>query len=380
MAEKENKTLSRVVLSKAKRIVVKVGSAVLAREEGLNIDVVRDLSAQLAALKKQGRQITLVSSGAVAAGSGRLPEHASPRSILEKQALAAVGQGQLMHAYEEAFKDFDIQVAQILLTRDGLIARERYLNAKNTLNTLLQWGIMPIVNENDTVATEELQFTDNDQLAALMVNLVDAELLICLSDIDGLYDKDPGEYSDTRRIPDVIDVDEGILDLATDKPGRAGRGGMRSKLLSARLVTACGVPMVVAGGRTPQVLERLFSGEELGTFFHSYGKKIYGKKPWIAFTLVREGRLILDDGAVRAIKSRGKSLLPVGVKEVVGNFDPGACVNCCDKSGKEIAAGISNYGSSELRRILGCKTDEIRAQIGYLKKNEVIHRDNMVIF
>lgn len=371
--------MGREVLSSARRVVIKVGSAVLADARGLDLSIIASLSSQIARLVREGREVVLVSSGAVAAGRGKLPEHAASRTVPEKQALAAVGQGRLMHAYEEAFDRHGISVAQILLTREGLISRVRYRNAKNTFRTLLDWGIVPIVNENDTVATEELQFTDNDQLATVVVNLVDAELLVCLSDIDGLYDRDPREHPDARLIPEVEVVDDSVLDRAGKRPGRAGRGGMRSKLLGARMVTACGVPMAVVGGRTPSVLDRLFGGEALGTFFRSARRRISGRKPWIALTLAREGRIGLDPGAVRAILEQGKSLLPVGITAVEGEFAQGACVVCLDGEGREIAIGLSNYGADEIRKLIGCKTPEIPDIIGHPCTEEVIHRDNLVV-
>jgi len=371
--------MGREVLQSARRIVIKVGSAVLADERGLDPSMISDLSSQMARLVREGREVVLVSSGAVAAGKGKLPEHAFPRTVPEKQALAAVGQGRLMHAYEEAFDRHGISVAQILLTREGLISRVRYRNAKNTFRTLLDWGIVPIVNENDTVATEELQFTDNDQLATVVVNLVEAELLVCLSDIDGLYDRDPREHGDARLIPEVAVVNDDVLALAGEKPGRAGRGGMRSKLLGARMVTACGVPMVIVGGRTPSVLARLFGGDCIGTFFRSTRRRISGRKPWIALTLAREGRIELDPGAVKALLDQGKSLLPVGITGVDGEFEHGACVVCLDREGREIAIGISNYSSAEIRKLIGCKTSEISGIIGHPWTEEVIHRDNLVV-
>ncbi|MBW1939025.1 MAG: glutamate 5-kinase, partial [Deltaproteobacteria bacterium] len=238
----------RKFLQSVRRVVIKVGSAVLADENGLNDQVIADLCAQVASLRKEDREVTLVSSGAIAAGMGKILELQAPKTVPEKQAMAALGQGRLIQAYEDAFRYHGINVAQILLTREGLVSRYRYLNAKNTLRTLLNWGIIPIINENDTVATEELQFTDNDALAVLIVNLVEAEVLICLSDVDGLYDRDPREKANGQRIPEVPKVDKSITDLASDYLGRAGRGGMKSKLEAAQMVTACGIPMVVAKG------------------------------------------------------------------------------------------------------------------------------------
>ena len=369
----------RKFLQSVRRVVIKVGSAVLTDENGLDDQVIADLCAQVASLRKEDREVTIVSSGAIAAGMGKMLELKSPTTVPEKQAMAALGQGRLIQAYEDAFKNHGIHVAQILLTREGLVSRYRYLNAKNTLRTLLQWGIIPIINENDTVATEELQFTDNDALAVLIVNLVEAEVLICLSDVDGLYDRDPREKANAQRIPEVSKVDKSITDLASDYLGRAGRGGMKSKLEAAQMVTACGVPMVVAEGRTDRILTRLFAGEDLGTLFCACKRRIHGRKPWIVFTLDREGILEIDQGAVKAMVDNGKSLLPVGIRSVRDDFEAGACVVCCDGSGKEVAVGLSNYNSRDIRKICGCQTGEIYDIIGHQGTSEVIHRDNMVI-
>ncbi len=370
----------RRFLQPVRRVVIKIGSAVLTDQNGLDNRVIEDLCSQVASLRKGNREVTLVSSGAIAAGLGKMLELPSPKTIPDKQALAAVGQGRLMRAYEEAFEKFGIRVAQILITREGLVSRHRYVNAKNTLKTLLQWGIVPIVNENDTVATEELQFTDNDALAVLIVNLVEAELLICLSDVDGLYDMDPREAPDAHRIPEISKIDSAVIGLASENHGRAGRGGMRSKIEAARMVTACGVPMIVAGGRTRGVLPRLFSGEDLGTVFYAKERRrIYGRKPWIAFTLARQGAVDIDRGAAKAILEQGKSLLPVGIKGVEGRFEAGACIVVRNGSGEEIAVGLSGYSSQDLSKICGCHTDEIYDKIGHQEVREVIHRDSMVI-
>ncbi len=371
--------MNRDFLNSAKTIVVKVGSAVLTDEKGLNHSVISELSRQISWLCKEGRKVVLVSSGAIAAGIGKMPGRRRPRTIPEKQALAAIGQGYLMQTYEEAFEKHGFQVAQVLLTREGLVPRHRYVNAKNTLRTLMDWNVVPIINENDTVAVEELQFTDNDALAVLVVNLAEADLLICLSDVDCLYDSDPAQDPGARPLMEVSQVDRHILEMAGDNPGRAGRGGMKSKLEAARMVTACGVPMIVAGGRTTNILERLMTGEQLGTLFTPQKRrKIHGRKPWIVFTLAREGSLELDRGAVAALLDNGKSLLPVGVKGVNGNFPAGACVTCKGPDGQEIAVGLSNYSSEELKKICGCKTNEVCDVIGHREIEEVIHRDDLV--
>ena len=368
------------ILRKAKRIVIKVGSAVLTDSRGLDQAVVRDMCSQIAGMVSQGRQIIIVSSGAVAAGIGKMPERSSPGTVPEKQALAAIGQGLLMRIYEDAFESHDLKVAQVLLTRDGIIPRRRYVNAKNTIKTLLDWNVIPVINENDTVATEELQFTDNDALSGLVVNLAEADLLVCLSDIDGLYDGDPRYNVHAARIDLVTRVDDQVLARAGDRPGRAGRGGMKSKLQTARMVTSCGLPMVIAGGRTPDVLKRLFDGEPLGTFFMPCReKRIYGRRPWIAFALERKGAIRIDPGAVAALREGGSSLLPVGVTEVSGQFQEGDCVVCVDSDGREVAVGQCNYSSDDLKKITGHQTAEVCHIIDKdTLKEEVIHRDNMI--
>ncbi len=370
----------RQVLDNAKKVVIKIGSAVLTDSYGLDQAMVRDLCSQMAALAGTGRQVIIVSSGAVAAGVGKMPERSSPRTIPEKQALAAIGQGLLMRVYEEAFESHGLRVAQVLLTRDGLIPRRRYVNAKNTIKTLMEWGVIPIINENDTVATEELQFTDNDALSGLVLHLAEADLLVCLSDIDGLYDKDPRFYREAEKIRLVKRVDEEVFSRAGDEPGRAGRGGMKSKLQTAHMVTSCGLPMVVAGGRTPGVLERLFAGEDIGTFFMpAREKRVYGRKPWIAFALERKGEVMIDEGAAEALTREGRSLLPVGVTGVAGAFREGDCVVCLDPDGREVAVGLSNYSREELEKITGRKSGEISGIIDRDSfKEEVIHRDNMI--
>ncbi len=370
----------RKFLKTVNSVVIKIGSAVLADENGLNVNIIRHLCRQIAALKKQGRRITLVSSGAIAAGMGKLSCIPRPRTVPEKQAMAAMGQSRLIQVYEDAFGEYGFTVAQILVTREGLIPRHRYVNAKNTLKTLHEWGVIPIINENDTVATEELQFTDNDALAALMVSVAEAEALVCLSDIDGLYDRDPRDNPDAELIKIVRKVDAGLMKLAGDTPGRAGRGGMRSKLESARMVNACGIPMIVAAGRLENILERLFNGEELGTLFMA-GERRYlkGRKPWIAFTLARKGTVQIDTGAEHALLDNRKSLLAVGIKRVSGKFDAGDCLSVISQRGEEIAVGISNYSSDELGKICGCRSGSICKIVGHEGNTEVIHRDNLVI-
>ncbi len=376
---KEN--LFKEYIESTERIVIKIGSAVLTGPDGLEKERIFDLCEQISELKAKGKKVIIVSSGAVAAGISKMPERAMGKTVPEKQALAAIGQGLLMQVYEEAFSRFDIKVAQVLLTRDGLISRHRYVNAKNTIKTLIDWDVIPIINENDTVATEELQFTDNDALSVLVVNLSEADLLLSLSDINGLYDRDPRKFDDARLIDVVREVDDSILSMAGEGPGRAGRGGMKSKLLSAKMVTSFGVPMIVAGGREKDAVKRIFSNDKIDhtLFLPTRKKKIFGRKPWIAFALEKKGTVYLDEGAVKALLKGGKSLLPAGIKGVEGDFEQGECIVCLDEDGREVACGLTNYSSNDLRKISGCQTSEICERIGKKAiKDEVIHRDDMV--
>jgi len=366
-------------LYRAKRLVVKVGSAVIAGEEGLLREIIESLAAEISRFIRQGYEMILVSSGAIACGRQRLGIPPRPFSLSEKQALAAAGQAGLIQAYEEAFRRYAQPVAQILLTREDLKDRTRYLNARNTLSTLLRWKVLPIINENDTVAVEEIQFGDNDFLAALVVGLVGADLLICLSEVDGLYERDPREDPTARKLTLVEKITPEIEAMAGKRPGSFGRGGMVSKIRAAKMVTYLGVPMIMAPGRTPLILEKIFSGKEIGTFFLPEGKQLSNRKFWIAHHLKPEGKLYLDKGAVEAIVKKGKSLLPAGIKGVEGDFSRGACVECLDEEGRVIALGLSNYSSEELRCIAGLKSCDIPEKLGFQGKEEVIHRDNLVV-
>ncbi len=366
-------------LKRARRIVIKVGSAVIADERGLSREVLENLAAEISRFMRQGYEIVLVSSGAIACGQKKLEIPSRPFSLAEKQALAAAGQADLIQAYEEAFGHYALPVAQVLLTRGDLEDRTRYLNARNTLNTLLRWRVIPIVNENDTVAVEEIQFGDNDLLAAMVVGLVEADLLICLSEVDALYERDPREDPRARKFSIVKRITPEVEAMAGKRPGRFGRGGMVSKLRAARMVTSLGVPMLIAPGRKPLVLERIFAGEDLGTLFLPEGRTFSARKFWIAHHLKPEGRLRLDPGAVEAILHRGKSLLPAGIRAVEGDFPRGACVECVDEKGKVVALGLSNYSSEELRCIAGLRSCEIPQKLGFAGKEEVIHRDNLAI-
>lgn len=366
-------------LQKTRRVVVKVGSAVLTDANGLNQAVIEQLANALCYLRQSGREVILVSSGAVAAGRRRLALARRDISLKEKQAAAAVGQSTLMRTYEDIFDHLGQKVAQILLTHDDLSHRQRYINIRNTLFTLLNWGLIPIINENDTVSVQELRFGDNDTLAAMITNLTEADLLICLTDVDGLYTGNPTNDSTARSVLTVSKVDAKIEDMAGHVSGTLGTGGMRSKILAARTVSTRGGCSFIGSGRDSHIIQKLFGGEPVGTFFLPQQQRMHSRKHWIAFTLRPKGFLVLDDGACNALRKHGKSLLPSGILEVRGSFGVGAVIHCLDESGKVLAAGLVNYKSVDIENIRGRKTSEIEEVLGFKDSDEVIHRDNLVI-
>jgi len=366
-------------LRRCRRLVVKVGSALVTGPRGLDLVMIHRLSDQVAELREKGMEVAIVSSGAVSSGTRRIGLAERPRTIPHKQAAAAVGQGVLMQAWEAAFNKYDLLVAQLLLTSEGLAQRHRYLNARNTLVTLLEWGIVPVINENDTVVVEEIKFGDNDRLSTEIAGLVGADLVINLTDTQGLYDADPRRSPSAVLIPVVRHVDKKLMDCATPAPGAVGTGGMLSKLHGAKRCMALGIPMIIGPGRERDVLLRLFDGEPLGTFFVPRDRHIYGKKIWLANLRKPSGELVIDEGAVKALQKGGKSLLPIGVKEVRGTFGTGAPVRCVDEEGREVGTGLSNYRAGEIERIKGRHSDEIEGLIGYRHSDEVIHRDNFVL-
>ncbi len=366
-------------LKSARRVVVKVGSNVLTAADGLNMAAVASLSSQISALIDRGLEVLFVSSGAMASGLRKLGLTKRPDEIPKRQAIAAVGQSGLMNAYENAFAKHAKRVAQILLTSDDLSNRKRYLNARNTLNTLLEWKVVPIINENDTIMVEEIKLGDNDNLAAMIALLMDADFLISLTDIDGLYTKDPRTQPDARLIPHVSVYNKEIELYASDIPGALGRGGMLSKIKAAKKVNAAGVPMIIAKGDKPDILLKLFSGEAHGTYFEPRRKKLNRRKCWIAYTLTPKGALTIDSGAEQAVHHRGKSLLPSGIVSVTGDFREGAPVAIRNSSDETIGVGLVNYSAADIRAIQGMKTQQIKARLGGKPYDEVIHRDNLVI-
>ncbi|MBI3525813.1 MAG: glutamate 5-kinase [Betaproteobacteria bacterium] len=366
-------------LLESRRLVVKVGSALVTDNgTGLDLIAIAEWARQIALLRTDGKQVALVSSGAIAAGMQRLGWLKRPHAMHELQAAAAVGQMGLAQTYESCFARHGLKTAQILLTHEDLSDRKRYLNARSTLITLLELGVVPIINENDTVVTDEIKFGDNDTLGALVANLVEADALIILTDQSGLYSADP------RRDPTATLISDGRADdtayevIAGGAGSNIGTGGMLTKVRAAQRAARSGANTLIASGREPDALLRLLRGEDLGTLLYATASPLAARKQWLADHLQLAGGLLLDDGAVRALQS-GKSLLPVGVSGVAGEFERGAVVACRTLSGKEVARGLVNYSSAEARRIAGHASHEIEAILGYLDEEVLIHRDNMVL-
>ncbi len=366
-------------LINARRIVVKLGSNVITAKNGLNLDVIDAISNQISVLMNKGIEVLLVSSGAMAAGMRKMAMERRPDEIPKRQAISAIGQSGVMNAYEKSFAAHDKKIAQILLTGDDLTNRKRYLNARNTLHTLMDWKIVPIINENDTIMVEEIKLGDNDNLAAMITLLMDADFLFILTDIDGLYNKDPRQFPDARLIPKVRQIKKEIEEFASHIPGALGTGGMLSKIQAAHKVTSAGIPMIVARGSTENVLLRLFAGQDLGTYFVPKEGKMASRKCWIAHTLAPKGSIVIDEGAVRAVKQNGKSLLPIGVVAVEGNFAEGAAVDFKTSDNEVIGVGLVNYSSSDITLIKGLKTFQIKACLGGKHYDEIIHRNNLVL-
>ncbi|MCP3952580.1 MAG: glutamate 5-kinase [Desulfobacterales bacterium] len=363
----------------ARRIVVKVGSNVLTKGQGLNLPVVYALSGQISDLMDAGLEVILVSSGAMASGMKKIGLDRRPDEIPKRQAVSAVGQAGLIMEYERAFHVYGRKVAQVLLTSEDLDDRQRYLNVRNTLNTLIGWQIVPVINENDTVMVEEIKVGDNDNLAAMITLLMDADLLILLTDIDGLYTRDPRVYADAQLIPELATLDSEIEKMASDIPGPLGRGGMSSKIKAARKVTATGVPMVIANGGSPGVLKTLLQGDAVGTFFMPRKERLASRKSWIAYTLKPKGAIRIDQGAADAIVGNGKSLLPSGIVGVEGDFQKGAPVTLITIANQKIGTGLTNYSAADIRKIKGLKTSAVEQCLGEKPYDEVVHRDNLAL-
>ena len=365
----------------AKLVVVKVGTRVLTRQDGtLNTDRIRSLAEQIHRLRQSGRQVVLISSGAVGAGMSQLGLTARPHELAKLQAVAAVGQTKLIEAYDSTFQAHGTHAAQVLLTAEDLSDRGRYLNARNTLLALLEMDAVPIINENDTVAVDELMLTfgDNDRLAALVTNAIRAPLLIILSDVDGLFDGPPDDPN-SKVIPTVPRIDGSVEALVSDRANSLSRGGMRSKLDAARMATKAGENMIIACGHEPDVLPRLLAGEQLGTAFLAEGKSVSPLKRWLGFSAMPKGVLYLDAGASEAISKSGRSLLPIGIVAVQGKFGKGDVVRLCDHQGVEVGRGLTNYTAEQIQQIKRLRTGQIEATLGVCPYAEVIHRDNMAI-
>jgi glutamate 5-kinase len=368
------------VLTQAKRIVVKIGSSLVSsRESGLQPERIDRLADEIAVLRSAGREVLIVSSGAIVSGIKKLALKDYPKSLPVKQAAAAVGQSRLMWAYEKSFERLGVNVAQILLTHNDLADRRRFLNARHTLAALIDFQIIPIVNENDTVAVDEIRVGDNDTLAAEVAHLIDADLLVILSDVDGLFTEDPRKNPSAQLIPLITDITEDIERRASDSTSFEGTGGMATKIRAAKKVAEYGVATLILNGQQPELLPHVLSGSAGGSLFLAKARRMPSRKHWIGYTLRPRGTISLDQGAVEALIKRGKSLLASGIVNVAGYFEAGDPVSCLDQDGKEFAKGLVNFSSDTLAKIKGLKTAEIQQRLGPQEYEEVIHRDNLVI-
>jgi glutamate 5-kinase len=379
---KQHTTSRREIMAGVRRLVVKVGSSLITEtvddRPRLSEERIRLLADAIRGLPEHVREVVVVSSGAIAAGRDRAGM-GRPVSIPQKQALAAIGQGRLMQAWERVFSEAGRTVGQVLLTQEDFDDRRRFINARNTLFTLLSWGVVPVINENDTVAVDEIKLGDNDTLSALVTSLTEADLLLILSDVEGLYDADPRTTPDARLVREVRRIDPATLASAGGAGSCVGTGGMTTKLRAAAKVMDLGVPTVIAGGHVPRVIARVVAGEEVGTIFLPRKAKLPGRKHWIRHTLRPRGSIVVDRGGAAAVLQRGKSLLPAGIVSVQGEFRQGDAVRCLDLDGVEFARGLVNYGAREVEAIRGRRTDEIESVLGYKYYDEVIHRDDLVV-
>src|SRR5262245_6782634 len=368
------------VVALAHTIVVKVGTNVLAGADGrLDRERILALVTQLLQWRAAGKKVVLVSSGAIGAGVGRLGLDARPSDLRQLQACAAVGQCALMQTYQECLAPHGVSAAQILLTAGDFDSRARYLNARNTIQALLEWNCLPIINENDTVSVAEIKFGDNDHLAAMVTNLLQAPLLIILTTVDGLYSADPAVDPTARLLTTVPHIDAAVTDMAGASRSALGTGGMRSKLRAARLATAAGECVIIANGSLPGILDRILANEAVGTLFLPHGGTVPAWKRWLGYTAQPKGRLVLDSGARDAVVKHGKSLLPVGVVAVSGSFGKGDVVALCDATGVELARGLTNYSSADVARIRGLSSERVAEALGTAPYVELVHRDNLVL-
>lgn len=366
-------------LKHVKRVLVKVGTGTLTGADGLDLAIIEQLVDEIAGFEKQGFQFVMVSSGAIASGKHRMGIRGKLKSLPEKQAAASIGQGRLMRVYSNAFGRHDLYVAQLLLTMSDLTDRTRFLNIRNTLSVLMEWGVVPIINENDTVSVDEIKFGDNDNLAAIMANIMEADLLINLTNTEGLYDRNPKGGVKARLIQTVPEITEDIEAFASSEADPVGMGGMKSKVLAARKVTAFGIPFIIALGKRKGIIREILEGNEAGTLFLPVKEALKSRQHWIAFTLRSRGKLFVDDGARDAVLLKGKSLLPSGIVAVEGDFAVGDPVMCFDSSGKLFAKGLVNYSAADVDRIKGLRTTRIEQVLGNKPYDEVMHRDNMAV-
>ena len=372
--------MSRANTKQAKRWVVKIGSALLTNDgAGVDCNAIDSWVNQIAELLSQGKEIVLVSSGAIAEGMARLGWANRPDSIHDLQAAAAVGQMGLIQIYESSFLRFNRKTAQILLDHDDLASRQRYLNARGVMKRLMDLGVVPIVNENDTVVTDEIRFGDNDNLAALVANLIDADVLVILTDKDGLYDANPDDDPAAQLVTEAKATDSSLDSLVGESSSQLGRGGMVTKLQAARLASSSGCSTIIAGGRNNDVLIDIASGKSIGTLLKAHQKPIAARKQWLAGQLQVKGKLVLDDGAIEVLVRHGRSLLPVGITRVDGTFGRGDLVSCVDPRGVEVARGLANYPVEEAGKLCGESTSSISKILGYKDDDEMIHRDNLVL-
>lgn len=370
---------TRADIATSRRWVIKIGSALATKHGvGLNTEAIENWAAQMVALKQGGHEIVVVTSGSIAEGAIRLGWKVRPHSIHELQAAAAVGQMGLIRAWERAYEKFGMRAAQILLTHEDLSNRRRYLNSRSTLRTLLELGVFPVINENDTVATDEIRFGDNDTLAGLVSNLIDADLLVILTDQEGLMTADPRHDPNATLIAEA-NVNDGLIDKAAGDGGAWGRGGMRTKLTAARLAARSATSTIIASGLRPDVLRDIALGKNVGTLLDAPRTKLAARKQWLASLHVAKGQLVLDSGACKVIRDDGRSLLAVGVVRVVGEFERGELVTCVDENGNEVAKGLVNYDAREATQICGQSTSRIESILGYTREPELIHRDSLVI-
>ena len=371
---------ARQNLQQTRRWVVKIGSALLTADgKGLDLSAIADWTRQMAELRGRGIELVLVSSGAVAEGMSRLGWSTRPHALHHLQAAAAVGQMGLVQAYESCFQQFGLHTAQVLLGHDDISARDRYLNARSTLTTLLELGVVPVVNENDTVVTEEIRFGDNDTLAALVANLIDAEVLVILTDQQGLFDADPRINPTAKLVTEALVSDPNLESMAGGSSGELGQGGMITKVRASKLAARSGANTVIASGKVDDVLLSIAAGQSVGTLLTAEQAPLIARKQWLAGMSNIKGTVQLDDGAVKMLQQAGKSLLPVGVGAVTGYFDRGDLIRCIDSNGQEIARGLVNYKFDEVNKIIGKSSSQIEGLLGYQGDEELIHRDNLVL-